>query len=241
MKRLTAVFALVILWQLTSTLINQPVFPSPADIAFSFGRSLPDLPRHCAASTGRIAAGIALSLLLGIPAGIAMGCCAPLRKLLNPLLYFGGPLPKIALLPVIMLALGVGEWSKICVLVLIVLFQVMIAVRDGVLSIPERYYEPFRTVGAGRRFMIRHVVLPAVMPEVFTALRISVSTGISVLFFTETYGTRYGMGYFIMDRWIRLDYCQMYLGIAILGFMGLLFSRLIDGLSGRFCRWSRFV
>lgn len=70
-----------------------------------------------------------------------------------------------------------------------------------------------------------------------TAIRVAMATAVSVLFFTETFGTKYGMGYFIMDAWLRVNYLEMYAGIVVLSVIGLLLFIVIDGLEHYFCRW----
>ena len=72
-----------------------------------------------------------------------------------------------------------------------------------------------------------------------TAIRVAMATAISVLFFTETFGTQYGMGYFIMDAWLRVNYLEMYSGIVVLSAMGLILFVILDLAEQRFCRWEK--
>ncbi|MBP3721954.1 MAG: ABC transporter permease, partial [Selenomonadaceae bacterium] len=84
-----------------------------------------------------------------------------------------------------------------------------------------------------------YVLWPAVLPKFLTAIRVAMATAISVLFFTETFGTKYGMGYFIMDAWLRVNYLEMYAGIIALSYIGLFIFGLIDFIEHITCRWQK--
>ena len=85
--------------------------------------------------------------------------------------------------------------------------------------------------------VFRDIILPASLPKFITAVRVAMATAVSVLFFTETFGTQYGMGYFIMDAWLRVNYLEMYAGIVVLSLIGLLLFGVIDLIEHYACRW----
>lgn len=127
-----------------------------------------------------------------------------------------------------MLLAGVGELSKVLMIFLIIVFQVVIAVRDSIRTIPSETYYPLCLLGASFPQVFRDIILPASLPKFITAVRVAMATAVSVLF-TETFGTRFGMGYFIMDAWLlRVNYLEMYAGIVVLSFIGLLLFGIID-------------
>lgn len=196
-----------------------------------------DMLRHTLFSVWRLVAGVALSMAAGTAVGVWIGYCGTPRKILSPLIYALAPVPKIALLPLVMLLFGIGEWAKIFIIFMVMVFQVILAVAGAVLRIPEEYYIPLRAVRAAPAFIIRKVVLPACLPELFTALRVGLATGISVLFFSETFGTRWGLGFYIMDRWMRLDYRHMALGIAMMALLGWGAATLSEFAEKRICKW----
>ncbi|QJW48718.1 ABC transporter permease subunit [bacterium BFN5] len=140
-------------------------------------------------------------------------------------------------LGVFMLLFGLGESSKILMIFLIIVFQVIIAVRDGVKGIPKETYYPLYSLGAGFKDICRDILIPASMPKFLTSLRVAMATAVSVLFFTETFGTTYGMGYFIMDAWMRVNYLEMYSGIAVLSNIGLILFGTIDYIERKTCSW----
>jgi NitT/TauT family transport system permease protein len=196
-----------------------------------------DMLIHTLYSVWRLLAGVVLSMSAGTAVGVWIGYCRTPRKILSPLIYALAPVPKIALLPLVMLLFGIGEWAKIFIIFIVMVFQVILAVAGAVLRIPEEYYIPLRTVRAAPAFIIRKVVLPACLPELFTALRVGLATGISVLFFSETFGTRWGLGFYIMDRWMRLDYRHMALGIVMMALLGWGAATLSDLAEKKICKW----
>lgn len=159
------------------------------------------------------------------------------NKILNPLVYFTYPIPKTALLPIVMLLYGLGDKSKIIIIVLILVFQIIVAVRDAALNIPYETYNPIRSLGASKLQIFSHITLPAILPELLTTLRLSIGTALSILFFAEGYGTKYGIGYYILDAWSRISYLEMYTGIIILGLLGFVLFMLIDILEESLFKW----
>lgn len=229
-----------LLWYLLALLIQSPVLINPLQVYRSMGDILQSgLWLHIAASLFRILQGLSLSLLIGIPIGLLMASFPRANKALGPLLYFTYPVPKLALLPVVMLLVGIGETAKIVMIVLILIFQIIVATRDATLHIPREDFHVFISLGARKRQSLRWIVLPAILPEILTALRVAIGTAISVLFFTETYGTNRGMGFYIVDAWMRLDYIEMYTGILMLSMIGFVLFFLIDLLEEYTCRWKK--
>lgn len=234
-----AIFLLAAWWG-ASELLQLPIVPSPWRVFARLGRVfVSDIAIHGAYSLWRIFAGLALAVGIGYPLGVLMGYFRRADRLLSPVVYLTYPIPKIALLPILMLLAGVGELSKILMIFLIIVFQVVVAVRDGICAIPEETYYPLYSLGASFLQVFCYVILPASWPKSVTAIRVAMATAVSVLFFTETFGTQYGMGYYIMDAWLRVNYLEMYAGILVLSGMGLLLFGLIDLLEYTTCRWQR--
>lgn len=233
-----AVASLLPIWWLISMLTGGRIVPDPVTVLIRFIQLLPSvLCRHLLASLARIAAGLGLALALAVPVGLAMGRSPALDRALSPLAYLLYPVPKIALLPIIMLLFGLADASKVTVVFLVLFFQVLVAVRDSAKGIAPQYFLSLRSLGGGRREMARFVILPALLPEVLSALRIGTGTSLAVLFFAETFGTRHGLGYFVMESWMRMAYPDMYAGILMLGLAGLVIFLGIDAVQRRACRW----
>lgn len=169
--------------------------------------------------------------------GFLMGYFERVDKVLSPLVYFTYPVPKIALLPVVMLLFGLGESSKLIMIVLIIIFQIIITARDAVKDIPQETFRSLQSLGASRWQTFSEIVLPASIAEILTSTRLALGTAVSILFFTETFGTEYGMGYFIMDSWMRVNYLDMYAGIVVLSLMGFVLFVAIDLAENYICAW----
>ncbi|MCR5175789.1 MAG: ABC transporter permease [Anaerovibrio sp.] len=235
---LLAAVILTFIWFVVSQIVDLPIIPSPvlvvdnlADIFMQY------IAIHGIYSLWRIMAGLALAVAVGLPLGVLMGYFPQTDRLLAPIVYLTYPIPKIALLPILMLLFGVGEISKVLMIFLIIVFQVVVAVRDGIRAIPTETFYPLYSLGASFKDIFFEVLWPASLPKFITAIRVALATAISVLFFTETFGTQYGMGYFIMDAWLRVNYLEMYSGIVVLSLLGLVLFTTIDLIEKYACDW----
>ncbi len=228
----------IILWQAAAWLLNRTIVPSPGAVFVNILQIFTrQMGVHMFYSLGRILAGIAISILLGVALGFLMGYFSRVDKVLSPLVYFTYPVPKIALLPIVMLLFGLGESSKLIMIVLIIVFQIIITARDAVKNIPQEIFRSLQSLGASRRQIFSEIIIPASLPEVLTATRLALGTAVSILFFTETFGTEYGMGYFVMDAWMRVNYLDMYAGIVMLSFMGFCLFIILDMAENYLCSW----
>lgn len=230
--------SLLALWWLVSWAAGGLIVPSPWAVALRFAQLLPTvLWKHALASLARITAALALSFATAVPLGFLLGRVKAADRLLSPLAYLLYPVPKIALLPVIMLLFGLTNTARVIVVFLVLFFQILVAVRDGARSIPPAYLLYLRSLGGSRLHAVRFVLWPYLLPSLLTALRIGAGTALAVLFFAETFATRYGLGYFTVESWMRVAYTDMFVGIAGLGLLGFLLLGSIDRLQRRVCRW----
>jgi len=235
---LYSLIVVIVLWWAVAWVLNLPIVPSPYRVFTNIMEIFKSkMEIHVMYSLGRILAGIAISILVGVPLGFLMGYFNRVDRILSPLVYFTYPVPKLALLPVVMLLFGLGEVSKLIMIILIIVFQIVISSRDAVKSIPEETFRSLQSLGASKLQTFTEIILPASLPEVLTATRLALGTAVSILFFTETFGTEYGMGYFIMDSWMRVNYLDMYAGIVILSFMGFCIFTAIDIAENYVCSW----
>ncbi len=227
-----------LIWYIGYLTVHTTVIPNPVTVYQNFGTVFAnDILKHILYSLSRIGQGLGLSLIVGIPIGILMAYSNSADTILYPLVYFSYPIPKTALLPIAMLLWGMRDGSKVAIIFLIIVFQVIVAVRDSVRNIDPSLYLVTVSAGASKRQIIWHITLPAILPELLTSLRISIGTAVSVLFFVEAYGTRYGMGYYIVDAWSRIDYIGMYSGIIVISVAGFALFEAVDFLSAKLCAW----
>lgn len=247
MKRLNKLWTFIkgfillnILWYIFYLMMNSRILPSPIKIYANLPNLLKDdFYLHINASLYRVGIGLLISFIIGISIGLIMGYSDKMNKLLNPLIYFTYPIPKMALLPIVMTLFGLGDRSKITMIVLITVFQIIVLVRDSVINIAKENYNMLVSLGANRLELFYHVTLPSILPDILTNIRLSIGTSFSILFFSEGYGTSKGVGYFIQDAWSRINYIDLYSGILILSILGLVLFLLIDMIENIVCRWKK--
>ncbi len=236
-----AIPILIFMWYMLYLIVDSRIVPNPFDVFKMLPIILKDEETflHVAYSLSRVLIGLSISLVFGTFIGVLMGMNEKVDKVLNPIVYLMYPVPKLALLPTVILTLGLKESSKITMIILIVIFQIITAIRGAVINIPKSNYMYFNIMGANKIKTFMHVTAPIILKELFIILKISTGTAISVLFFTETYGTRYGLGFYIMDCFQTVDYVEMYAGIVILSSIGFTLFFLIDLLETIFTPWSK--
>lgn len=238
MKRNFYAFAVIILtWYGLHFWVDPRLIPSPHMTFTALFSDLLPILTHVLTSLYRILVAVVITLILGVPLGILIATHPKIDAVVSPVIYALYPIPKIALLPLLMLFFGLGDLSKILLVGLIVIFQVLVSTRDGVRGIHTSYYLSMRTLGATKWQVYQHMILPAIIPNLLTSLRLSIGTAISVLFFAENFATQYGIGYYIMDNWLKLNYLGMFAGIVAISFMGASLFGLIDLLEAKMCRW----
>ena len=234
------ILSTLIIWQVAAWTIDNPIFPPPAIVLATFSEELRygDLAVHFVVSAWRVIASMVIALVLAVPAGLILGQSPRLNRLFAPLIYIAYPIPKVVLLPVFLLVLGIGNLSKIALISVILFFQILVVVRDEASSIRPELISSVRSLGAGRIALFRFVYVPASIPAVLTALRLSVGTAIAVLFFTESFATTSGLGYYILiQSWGRVAYPEMYAGVVAMSILGLTLYYFADRLEQIAAPW----
>ena len=232
-----------ILWLFIALIVKNRVLPSPLDVYEVMPQTLMEqnMWQHSWASLWRVILGTAIALVIGSAFGLLTAISRRVNKIMEPLLYLSYPVPKLALMPAVMIIFGIGQWAKIIMIVLIIVFQIIISIRDAIRRINRENFYVLQAFGASRWSILRHIVFPCVLPDIFSALRVTIGIAISVLFVTETFGTDSGLGFFIIDSWMRLNYLQMYAGIVMISIIGFLLFMTIDILDAIFCRWQKII
>ena len=231
---------LLLLWYALSLALGSRIIPAPHTVFPVFLNLLVrGLLAHALSTLGRTLAALAVSFILALPIGIAMGKIRWIDDLLSPVTYLLYPVPKIALLPIVLLLFGITDTAKVSVVALVLFFQILLEVRGSVKSIPREYLLSITTLGAKPSQKVFLVIWPFILPHIFTALRIGSGTALAVLFFAETFFSSRGLGFFIMDSWMRISYPEMFAGILMMALLGLGLFLLIDRLEKLFCPWHR--
>jgi len=236
---LLAIFAILIIWQFFAWLIDKPILPGPFVVIKTFFFELKDgLLVHLIASLWRVVASTALAITLAAPAGLIMGQSTRINAIFSPIVYLIYPIPKVVLVPVLLLIFGIGDLAKILIIFIILFFQILVLVRDQAANLRPELLQSVGSLGAGRRALFRFVYLPASLPAILTALRQSVGTAVAVLYIAELFATQKGLGYYIYLKGSTLfDYPAMYAGILAMSLLGLGLYFSVDWLEKRLCPW----
>jgi ABC-type nitrate/sulfonate/bicarbonate transport system permease component len=236
---LLALSIFTLCWIALAAYLHRDIMPYPWQVLPVFVEQMHgELWQHTVVSAGRVLKAIGLAVLIATPVGLGLGQIRVLNRIFAPLIGLVHPIPKIVFLPVILVILGVGESSKVFLIALILFFQILVVVRDEAASLRPELIQSVRSLGAGRRALFRYVYLPASLPAVLTALRVSVGTAIAVLFIAEQYATRQGLGYYIVTlTWQRLRFERMYAGILAMSLLGLTLYMVVDLLERIVGRW----
>ena len=241
-KYIRVILALLLfgaLWQGISVLVKRPFLPATTDVVMALFRlaATGKLWLHMRASLFRIFWALICSSIPAIALGVAAGRSRRFNSMISPFLYLLHPLPKAAFLPIIMLVFGIGEVSKIFLVGFIIFSQIIVTMRDAARQVPDEYIDIIHSLGAGKIAVIRHVMIPALLPGFFTGSRVSLGTAIAVLFFAETFASERGLGYLIVDAWTRIAYREMYAAILTLSLLGFILFIFMDMLEQFICPW----
>ena len=234
------VFAVVFIvagWWITALAVNSPALPTPAQTVEVLGSNVDVLIPFFWTSAYRVVASLLIGTLLAVPIAQLCARSRVLDGLFAPVLYLLYPIPKVVLLPILLVLFGLADAPKIVLISLTVFFQVLVAVRDAVKAVPESALISVRALGGSAWDEYRHVYVPATLPAVFTSLRIGVGTAIAVLFIAEAMAGSTGLGYFIMQSWSMVNYQRMFAGIIALALLGLVLYAIFDLLERRLTRW----
>ncbi|NDK31915.1 ABC transporter permease [Nesterenkonia haasae] len=175
-------------------------------------------------SLGRLIVGIALSIVVGIVGGLLIGSFRWLRALLEPTLEFFRAIPPTVLIPVLMLLVGVGDDMKVSVIVLGAVWPILLNTIEGVRSMDEVLADTSRTYGMNRVNTVRYLILPSAMPQIMAGIRQSLSIALILMVISEMFASTEGLGFAIVQFQRSFAIPEMWSGIALLGFIGVLMS-----------------
>ena len=236
---LLAIIVLLAVWQVVAMIISRPILPPPLEVGRVLIQELQDdLIYHFLASLWRVLASTALAILIAAPLGLILGQSKRLNAVISPAVYIVYPIPKVVLVPIILLVFGIGDIPKILIIFLILFFQILVLVRDQAASLRPELIQSVHSIGAGRRASFSFVYLPACSPAVLTALRQSIGTAVAVLYIAELFATQWGLGYYIyLNGSTFFNYPAMYAGVIAMSILGLGLYFSVDWLEHKLCPW----
>jgi len=229
-----------LLWFCGHYFVNERIIPAPLTVYLRMDLLFwHEMSRHIGHSLWRLFISLVISILMGLILGLLLAQSKIVAKLLDPLIYFVYPIPKMAFLPVVMILLGLGNSAIITMIILIIVFQIIINVRDGIRSIPEEHYQTLITLGANKWQMFKDITLPAAFSHILSSTRVALGTATAILFITESNGRIYGVGRFIMDAQSRIQWVDVFAGIIVLSLIAFILFLLIDLLESIFMKWNK--
>lgn len=237
-------FLLITWWAVTSAGLVKPLFlPKPSAVWNSAvelqvqGYQGTSLLGHLGRSMQRVLLACVVALVTAIPLGIAVGRSRAASAAVDPVVNFYRVLPPLAYYTLLVLWLGIGEASKLALLILAGFPALYIAVSRAVADLPPDREAMARTMGARGWRLYRFVILPTVLPDIMTGLRIAVGFTYTTLVAAEIVAAESGIGWMVLDasRWLRTD--VMYVGIIVMGLTGVLLDRLLVMLDRRIVPW----
>lgn len=226
---LYAIFALLLflgIWELTARFSgwSEQIFPGPMIVLLSLIELTANgtLIKHSVASLFRVTAGFYLAILLGIPLGMCLGRCTPLRLLVNPVIHFLRPISPLAWIPLSMLWFGIGDFPAVFLIFLSSFFPLLVATTIAVRSINPIYFQVAKNFNFSRFETFSKIMVPATIPAIVTALRLSITIAWLVVVAAEMIAVQSGLGYLILDsrNALRMDYVMV--GMVVIGVIGLL-------------------
>ena len=238
---IVSVIMLVILWEVVVRVSgwSHQVFPGPTIVMHGFVELVESgsLLKHSIASLYRVTVGFYLAALIGIPLGIYMGMNRTVNTMINPLVQFLRPISPLAWIPLAMLWFGIGDMPAIFLIFLSSFFSLIVATIVAVHSINPIYFQVAANFNFSRLEVITKVVVPAIVPDVITALRLTVGVAWLVVVAAEMIAVQSGLGYLILDsrNALRMDYVMV--GMIVIGVIGLCLDIIMQRFSQ--LKWSR--
>ena len=222
--RVVGLAGLVALWELLTRTGWVPALflPSPLGVLGAGVEMLRsgELVGHVVTSLGRILLGFALGALGGVAVGLAVGVFGVAEAVGTPLIAATFPIPKIALLPLLILWLGIGEASKIAVITLGVFFPMAINTYAGVRHADPLLLRAAVSFGAGRWSLVRKVMLPAALPMIFAGLKLGAGTALLLLVAAEMIAVESGIGFLVLHAGNLMQTTKLMVGIVVLSLLG---------------------
>jgi ABC-type nitrate/sulfonate/bicarbonate transport system permease component len=213
--------------------------PAPSDIAVRFWELTVsgELAWHTAVTLWRVLAGFAIGAVPAVAIGLLMAMFRPARIFFDPLIAALMPIPKVALMPLLLLAFGFGDASKIALVATAVFFPVVVNTYAGAANIERIYWDVAKNFGASTYVMFTRVVFFGALPMIFAGLKIALAVSFVVLVAAEFVASKTGIGYLIWNSWELLQVDYMFVGIVVIGILGLISALAFQEIERKVIPW----
>jgi NitT/TauT family transport system permease protein len=219
--------------------VDTRFFPAPTKIFAALWELVRsgEMLGHVAISLQRILIGFILGAVPGIAIGLAVGLFPVARAIVQPLVDALFPIPKIALLPMMIMLFGLGEGSKYAIIAIAVVFLVLINTETGVRNIDRIYFDVARNYGASRRMLFTDIALPGALPLIMAGLKLGMGVALIVIVSAEFVNAKSGIGYFIWNSWSIFQVEWMYAGLTVTAILGFASAVLLGALERALVPW----
>ncbi len=233
----------LLLWEFISRVLvaNALFLAAPSQIAVAIFRlaATGQLWHHIGVSAAEFAVGYVIASLLGIALGLGMASNPTFKQALQPWVSGLYATPTIALAPLFILWCGIGIWSKVLVVISLVLFPVAINTEAGLRTTSERLIEMLRSFGASRRQIFVKVSLPSALPFILAGLKLGIGRGLIGVVVAELFGSRAGLGNLISQSADAFNMPELFAGVVVLAFAGIVLTAGFGWLEQRLVPWTR--
>jgi NitT/TauT family transport system permease protein len=241
LKSSIAIVAFLAVWEIVPRvgLVDSIFLPPFSQVAATWFELAANgqLWQHLGASLARSLAGFVIATVIAVPLGVLIGWYRLADEILSPLLEVFRNTAALALLPVFVLLLGLGETSKISLLVFACVWPILLNTISAVRTVDPLLVKSARSLGFPSLSVLVKVVLPASVPTVFTGIRLAAANSVLVLVAAEMAGAKAGLGYLINAAQYNFQVPDMYAGIVTISLLGLVFNQVLIAIEGRLTRW----
>ena len=242
-KQSIVLFLFLVTWEFAPRigLVDPAFFPTFSEVAASWWNMLitNELFSHFSASMTRSISGFGLAIAFAVPLGLVIGWYPVARDLLNPILELFRNTAALALLPVFILLLGIGETSKIAIVFFACTWPILLNTIAAVRNVDPLLIKSARSMNISSFALFYKVILPASIPTMFTGIRMAGTGAILVLIAAEMVGAKEGLGYFITYSQYNFMIPEMYAGILTISILGLVINYSLLALEKRLSRWKQ--
>ena len=236
-----AILLFLLVWQAASqfALVDPSVIPPFTKVVAALVQGFADggLLSNMLVSLRRSGIAFGIAVAAAIPLGLFMGSFRRFETVVDPLLQLFRQTSALAVYPIFILLLGLGETSKITIICWAAFFPILLNTISGVKLVDRHLIEMARVFGASRSDVFKRVVLPAATPAIFVGLRLSATTSLLLLVAAEMIGAKQGLGFLIINSQYNFEIALMFAAIVLLAIIGLVINYALIVLQSRFCRW----
>lgn len=240
-----AILLLLVLWYAGShsSFIKPGYLPTPESLGATFielvekGYQGRPLSEHIGISLFRTLSGFAAGVIVGVPIGLVAGYSRRAGAMISPIMAFIRPIPPIAFIPMAVLYFGLGEVGKIVLIFFVSFNYVQVNAQAGAASFLIAYRRAAQSLGLTRAQTFYRIVIPGALPQIFTGLKVALALSWAVVVAAELVGAQSGLGFMISDAALLFRIPVVFIGIALIGAIGLLLNVALNLIEGRIVHW----